>query len=368
MPTKRPEYYIENGLRKVRPYLYQYQTFTKHRWIGKTLLEVFKSEFKAKPINYYEQEILKGIIKVNGSLIDLNYRCKNKDSIESLIHQHERSVCNTPIEIIEETDDLLVVNKPGSLPVHPTARYNYNTLTQILKFEHNFGDLHCINRIDRLTSGIVMLSKTSEKAAEMTNLMQQKSIKKAYLARVKGRFPFDEIICNEPIAPLVHKAGRIGVCADGKPCSTNFTFLSFNGRTSLLKCEPLTGRTHQIRVHLQHLGYPIANDPMYGLLEWQTKEKHWMIDDKHEIMPPFEVNIGNETTLSCLECANPTRDPIPEQLQIWLHAFEYKSKDWCYQTRCPEWAQEGFLGDLDIESRFWMNKGLWDGQSPKVYL
>lgn len=367
---KFPEYYIENGLKKVAPYFYQYQTFAKSRWIGQTLGQIFAQEFKAKPLNYYEKEICRGNIKVNGNIVDKDYVCKNADVVQSVIHQHERAVCIEAIEIIEETRNLLIVNKPGSLPVHPTARYNYNTLTQILKFEHGFEDLHCVNRLDRLTSGIVMLAKSSQTAAEMMNLLKSKSIKKSYFARVKGHFPYKELLCNEPIAPLVHKAGKVGVTPTGKPCSTKFTFCSFNGRTSLVKCEPLTGRTHQIRVHLQYLGYPIANDPLYGSLEWQSDSDTWIKNELPiAIQSPIDVTSKDSNfVVSCVECANPTRDPIPEQLYIWLHAHEYKSDDWSYKTSIPDWAEDDWEGDLDIEERFWRHQGLWDGLPPKVYL
>ena len=364
-----PEYYFENGLRKVRPYVYQHETFAKARWLGRTLEQVFRTEFTTKPFHYYENSILNGTIKVNTENTVKFYVFKNADILQSLIHQHERVVTAQPIQIVHESPNLLVVNKPGSMPVHPTARYNFNSLTQILKYEYGYEDLHCINRLDRLTSGIVMLSKNKETAASMMKLLKSKSIKKSYFARVKGRFPYDRFVCTEAIAPQIHKAGKIGVTANGKECTTVFSFCSFNGITSLLKCEPLTGRTHQIRVHLQHLGYPIANDPLYGCLEWEPEHKNWIADrDDYTAMPPDSIAI-NDTgdTIHCFECAYPTEDPIPEQLSIWLHAYEYQSDNWTYCTERPKWAEFDWAGDVDISERFWDNGGLWDGIPPKVY-
>lgn len=93
-------------------------------------------------------------------------------------------------------------------------------------------------------------------------------LEKEYVCRVHGEFPEGELICEEPILVVSFKIGLCRVDPKGKECRTVFQRLSFNGKTSVVRCLPLTGRTHQIRVHLQYLGFPILNDPIYGSSVW----------------------------------------------------------------------------------------------------
>ncbi|XP_008938897.1 PREDICTED: RNA pseudouridylate synthase domain-containing protein 2, partial [Merops nubicus] len=93
-------------------------------------------------------------------------------------------------------------------------------------------------------------------------------LEKEYVCRVVGEFPEHEVVCEEPILVVSYKVGVCRVDPKGKPCKTIFQRLSYNGRSSVVKCLPRTGRTHQIRVHLQFLGHPIVNDPIYNMEAW----------------------------------------------------------------------------------------------------
>lgn len=93
-------------------------------------------------------------------------------------------------------------------------------------------------------------------------------LEKEYVCRVEGEFPDKEVICKEPILVVSYKVGVCRVDPQGKPCETVFQRLSYNGHSSVVRCRPLTGRTHQIRVHLQFLGHPILNDPIYNSAAW----------------------------------------------------------------------------------------------------
>lgn len=95
-----------------------------------------------------------------------------------------------------------------------------------------------------------------------------KQLEKEYVCRVEGEFPQGELVCEQPILVVSFKIGLCRVDPKGKECRTVFQRLSFNGKTSVVRCLPLTGRTHQIRVHLQYLGFPILNDPIYGSSAW----------------------------------------------------------------------------------------------------
>ncbi|KAI8902132.1 pseudouridine synthase [Globomyces pollinis-pini] len=368
----KPEYFFTNELRKVKPYYFIYQTYAKERWINMTIYGLFEKEFNDRLPSHYLNCIKKGLITVNGCQVSPDYIIKNSDLIENRIHRHEPPVLASSIEIVQQTDDLLVISKPSSLPVHPTGRYRHLTAINILKYEMGFEELHAVNRIDRLTSGLVLLALNKSKASTMMKQMQDRAVEKSYLARVKGKFPFDRIECNEPIKTASHKVGVNIVSSDGKPSSTVFTFISFNGITSLVKCEPKTGRTHQIRVHLQYLGFPIANDPLYCSSAWDDSLKDGAISQ--EVCKDVINRVTNQVFADekpvdeefegCEGCLNERMDPTPEQLSIWLHALTYKSKDWQYETKYPSWAEDGWDGDKELEERFWKHGGLWDGIAP----
>ncbi|KAJ1973650.1 DRAP deaminase, partial [Dimargaris xerosporica] len=268
------EYHYEHGLRKVMPYDYTYQTYAKGRWIGLALLELFAREFRDQPPSYYDQAIRSGRIRINHAMVAPSTRIKGHDVITHRIHRHEPPVADQPVAVIHETDDVMVVNKPASIPVHPSGRYRHNTLLHILykrqrRAQKMEGDLFPVNRLDRLTSGIVILAKNLATARQFETQMKGRTIFKTYLCKVKGSFPSGVTRCEEPIKTVAHKLGLNAVHPDGKPCATVFEKLSEADGYSLVQCKPLTGRTHQIRVHLQYLGHPIGNDPLY------CNEKVW---------------------------------------------------------------------------------------------
>ncbi|KAJ3030878.1 RNA pseudouridylate synthase domain containing protein 2, partial [Rhizophlyctis rosea] len=277
-------YYFEDGLRKVFPYFFKFQTFAKGRWLNRTIYEVFSSEFQDKPKEYYKQAIEVGAITVNGEIKSLDYVLKNADLVEHLIHRHEPPVSADAVEIVnrknkddptaraELADDIVVISKPSSIPIHPTGRYHHNTLLHILRHDYpEITELYPVNRIDRLTSGICLMARKKAACTLLMNDMQKRQVDKHYLARVRGEFPKDYFECTQPIKTVSFKLGVNTIHPDGKYCRTGFKRLSYNGRTSVVWCRPFTGRTHQIRVHLQYLGYPIANDPVYCTDFWGPK-------------------------------------------------------------------------------------------------
>ncbi|KAF3426946.1 hypothetical protein E2986_03356 [Frieseomelitta varia] len=161
-------------------------------------------------------------------------------------------------------EDVVVVNKPASIPVHPCGRYRHNTVVFILAKEYNLKNLRTIHRLDRLTSGILLFGRTPKKARQMEHQIRNRQVHKQYVCRVEGEFPEEEVVCSEPIEVVSYKIGVCKVSEKGKDCVTRFKRLSYNGKSSVVLCKPQTGRMHQIRVHLQYLGYPVVNDPLYN--------------------------------------------------------------------------------------------------------
>lgn len=262
-------YYFEGGLRKVRPYYYDFKTYCKGRWIGKSLLEVFKSEFRAESIEYYQRAAKEGRIRLNETPVDdLNIILRNNDHMRNTVHRHEPPVVGRPLKILVDDGEVLVVDKPASIPVHPCGRFRHNTVIFILGKERGISELHTVHRLDRLTSGVLLFARNLETSKRLDQLVRDRQLVKEYVCRVQGEFPEGEIICEEPILVVSFKIGLCRVNPSGKECRTVFQRLGYNGKSSVVRCLPLTGRTHQIRVHLQYLGFPILNDPIYGSVAW----------------------------------------------------------------------------------------------------
>uniref|UniRef100_A0A8B9G7W1 Pseudouridine synthase n=1 Tax=Amazona collaria TaxID=241587 RepID=A0A8B9G7W1_9PSIT len=192
----------------------------------------------------------------------------NNDFLRNTVHRHEPPVTAQPIQILAEDQEVVVVDKPSSLPVHPCGRFRHNTVIFILGKEHGLQELHTIHRLDRMTSGVLMFAKTVEVSKRIDEQVRERQVRKEYVCRVVGEFPEHEVVCEEPILVVSYKVGVCRVDPKGKFCKTIFQRLSYNGKSSVVKCLPHTGRTHQIRVHLQFLGHPIVNDPIYNMEAW----------------------------------------------------------------------------------------------------
>ncbi|KAK5103875.1 DRAP deaminase [Lithohypha guttulata] len=299
-------YYFKNGLRRVAPYHYTYNTYCKQRWRDREILDIFAAEFRDRSREYYKDAIEAGQIVLNGKPCkDVHTKVKNGDVVSHTLHRHEPPVSAQPVRVINETDSMIVIDKPAGVPVHPAGRYKYNSIVEIMRAERHyaFNPLPC-NRLDRLTSGVMFIGKTSKEAEEISAKLRGRTVRKEYIARVKGRFPDGEgwegdpmrggiVKCEEPILTISPILGLNRARASGKTAKTLFRRVAYyppktqpettaqnNGRQpasaakplphtedegySIVHCLPLTGRTHQIRVHLQFLGHPISNDPIYS--------------------------------------------------------------------------------------------------------
>lgn len=270
---EKPEFKIIDGLRYVVPYKFILRTYTKKRWFDRGILEVLSQEFQAYPASYYETALSSGRITVNDKTVRHDYLLQDHDFIAHHVHRHEPPVIDGVIQTIAECEEILVVNKPASIPIHTTGRYRHNTLLKHLETKHGQKLFTC-HRLDRLTSGIIVLLKTTQKAKEYGALFRAQKVSKTYLALCDGEFPVDGLSCSEPILQVSHKLGINKVDhVNGKAAHTDFKRLHYDRATnrSLVLCLPQTGKMHQIRVHLAHRGYPITNDPIYSRENWAKK-------------------------------------------------------------------------------------------------
>ena len=160
----------------------------------------------------------------------------------------------------------------------------------------------------------------------------------------------EEITCDAPLAIFAHKLGINHVSEKGKESCTVFKKLASDGTFSLIEAKPLTGRTHQIRVHLQYLGFPIANDPLYGCKEiWGENLGKGNLDNStleritdllsRKLQTDPKDDQEDETDVAlCFDCANPRTDPEKSDLSIWLHSLKYEGVGWSYSSEPPKWV------------------------------
>ncbi|KAH7921640.1 pseudouridine synthase [Leucogyrophana mollusca] len=256
------------GLKTIPPYWYPYTTMAKERWLGREILEIVSTEFRDRSAEYYRYALESGVTTINGKVAGPHTIVKNGDRIENVVHRHEPPVTSTPVKIIlhDIERQFLVIDKPGSIPVHASGRYYRHSLVEILKNEFGYQKTYTINRLDRLTSGLMILPLTADLARSLSAEFINGTVRKEYVARCKGEFPEREIVCEEPLLTVDRQMGLNIVHPEGKPARTIFKRIRYdaNSDTSVVQCRPMTGRSHQIRVHLQYLGHPIPNDPVYS--------------------------------------------------------------------------------------------------------
>ncbi|MUV06422.1 RluA family pseudouridine synthase [Planococcaceae bacterium Storch 2/2-2] len=178
---------------------------------------------------------------------------------------------NLHLNIVYEDADVLVVEKPKGMVVHPSAGHPSGTLVNGLMYQVN--DLSGINgvlrpgivhRIDKDTTGLLIVAKHDESHVDLVNQLVARSVKRQYVALVHGHIPHKKGEIDAPIGRDPRERQNMAVVDDGKEAFTTFTVLEQFGEYTLVQCELDTGRTHQIRVHMQYIGHPIVGDPKYG--------------------------------------------------------------------------------------------------------
>lgn len=173
--------------------------------------------------------------------------------------------------IIHEDDDLLVINKPAGLVCHPTKTDEYSSLiSRVRLYLGRDKPSHLVNRLDRETSGVTLVAKSDDAAREVRRLWENRQVEKEYAAIVRGHVREESGLIDAPLGKdeISHVAVKDCVRPDGLPSQTEFfvekRFSRAEGDFTLLRVRLLTGRKHQIRIHLAHMGHPIVGDKIYG--------------------------------------------------------------------------------------------------------
>ncbi|ACK61858.1 MULTISPECIES: RluA family pseudouridine synthase [Bacillus] len=221
-----------------------------------------------------QQWIKDEVVTVNGKAVKGNYKVKEEDEITVTIPEPEELDIQPEdlnLEIYYEDADVLVVNKPRGMVVHPAPGHTSGTLVNGLM--HHCTDLSGINgvmrpgivhRIDKDTSGLLMVAKNDMAHESLVNQLVAKTVTRRYKAIVHGVIPHDKGTIDAPIARDKKERQSMTVDENGKNAVTHFQVLERFKDFTLVECRLETGRTHQIRVHMKYIGYPLAGDPKYG--------------------------------------------------------------------------------------------------------
>ncbi|WP_107942250.1 RluA family pseudouridine synthase [Metasolibacillus fluoroglycofenilyticus] len=215
-----------------------------------------------------------GVIKVNGAEVKAKYKVREGDIIEVDVPEPEQLEVvaeNLALDIVYEDADVVVVNKPKGMVVHPAPGHMSGTLVNGLM--HHCKDLSGINgvlrpgivhRIDKDTSGLLMVAKNDTAHESLVNQLVAKSVTRKYTALVHGHIAHDKGTIDAPIGRDTKDRQKQAVVDNGKHAVTHFQVIERLGDYTLVECRLETGRTHQIRVHMQYIGFPLVGDPKYG--------------------------------------------------------------------------------------------------------
>ena len=213
---------------------------------------------------------------VNGHAVHADYPVTFGDVVSVRIEEEEPiyPAEDGPLEILYEDEALIAIDKPADLLIHPSRTRNIGTLANRLHYYYKMTGQKCavhpVSRLDRDTFGVVLLAKNAHIHALMCMAHDAKEIEKTYEAAVWGSLPQPEGRIDLPIARLDPMGLLRGVREDGQPSQTDYRVLRQTESCSLVELHPRTGRTHQLRVHLSHIGCPVLGDPQYGTEESQA--------------------------------------------------------------------------------------------------
>ena len=220
------------------------------------------------------QQIKAGLVLVNGHAKKAKYLVQEGDVIhyeEPELEEISFEAEDLPLDIVYQDQDLAVVNKPQGMVVHPSAGHPSGTLVNALLY--HIKDLSGINgqvrpgivhRIDKDTSGLLMVAKNDLAHEHLAQELKDKKTKRKYWALVHGNLPHDKGLIEAPIGRSEKDRKKQAVTAKGKEARTHFQVLERFGDYTLVELQLETGRTHQIRVHMAYIGHPLAGDPVYG--------------------------------------------------------------------------------------------------------
>ncbi len=264
-----------------------------------TYLADYMQDFSRSKI---QSEIKKGSVLVNSKTVKPSYSVKEGDEIVFEIPETTIKIEpeNIPLDIVWEDENMLVVNKPSGMLTHPTTIETTGTLVNALLFKYgeNLSDVNgefrrgILHRLDRNTSGMLMVAKNNKTHEYLVEKMKQGEMTKKYLTVVKGVIEEDEFTINKPIGRNPNQPHKMAIVEGGKESISKVKVLERFKDATLIEVHLITGRTHQIRVHLSSIGHPVYNDTLYGFGKMKIKTEEQVLESYKLSFPhPFDGKI-----------------------------------------------------------------------------
>lgn len=267
-----------------------------------------------------QKMIDQGIVLLNGKVIKANEKVKKGDTIEiteDYIDEIHVEPENIPLDIVYEDDDVILINKPSGMVVHPGSGVHEHTLVNALLYYTNHlsdcnGEIRpgIVHRIDKDTSGLILVAKNNKAHEILAKDFQEKKVKRSYLALVSGVLQHNHITIDAPIGrDTINRKKMMVTEKNSKRAVTHVKVLKRYTNYTLVKCELETGRTHQIRVHMAYIGYPIYNDPVYNSKKATSFGQFLHSSEIHFVSPISK----KELNFTC---------PLPKEFQDFLDTLE----------------------------------------------
>ncbi len=241
---------------------------------GQRIDNFLRTELPGVPKGRIYRLLRRGEVRVNSGRVKAEYKLKEGDEVRvppARIRTggpapSDRLAADMLDHVLYEDKRLLVINKPTGVAVHGGSGISHGVIELLRHARPDLKDLALVHRIDRETSGCLVMAKRRSALRELHERFREGQVEKNYLALVVGDWQFGDQLIDAPLFVHHRKQGErhVVVSGNGKPAQTRVSLSRTFGVYSLLQCAPVTGRTHQIRVHLAHAGHPIAGDERYG--------------------------------------------------------------------------------------------------------
>ena len=250
---------------------------------GQRIDNFLKTQLKGVPKSLIYRILRKGEVRVNKKRIKPEYKLICGDEVRvppvrvaeknELPSANLGSIQRLESQILFEDDAMIVLNKPSGMAVHGGSGLSFGVIEGLRALRPEARFLELVHRLDRDTSGVLLVAKKRSALRSLHEQLRIKTMRKQYLALVRGKWQSHVKVVNAPLRKNDLQSGErvVRVTADGKPSETRFRIARQFAEATLIECSPITGRTHQIRVHTQHAGHPIACDDKYGEAAFDEK-------------------------------------------------------------------------------------------------
>ncbi len=291
--------------------------FVTHEEEGIRIDKLLSERFSAYSRTYFQHLIEEGCVLLNGELVKKRICPEEGDEIEVCFQAIPSPTLvpePIPLDILYEDDHILAINKPPGMVVHPAPGHWTGTFVNALL-------AHCekvipsvdplrpgiVHRLDKNTSGVLLAAKTLPAHQQLIEAFSQRRIEKLYLAICCGRPPNGVI--QAPIGRHPVHRQEMAVLTDGREAISEVQTAAFNDRLSLVLVRPKTGRTHQIRVHLKHIGCPVLGDPVYG-----NERLNQSLNPERQLLHAYRLDFAHPITGARIHLSA----PIPNDLKLWI--------------------------------------------------